>query len=75
MRFWRAFDLGAAADGVKGVRGEDAAPPVLTDGDGPRSWKYEVAIVDGIAFPESFNWAVRIIIFDVQYADSSVTTL
>ena len=35
MRFWRAFDLGAAADGVKGVRGEDAAPPI--DGDGPRS--------------------------------------
>lgn len=53
MRFWRAFDLGAADDGVKGVRGEDAAPPVWTDGDGPRSWKYEVAI--GVT-RESFYW-------------------
>lgn len=58
MRFWRAFDLGAAADGVKGVRGEDAAPLVLTDGDGPRSWKYEVAIGDGSISREPFYWTV-----------------
>ena len=41
MRFWRALDLGA--DGVGGLRGDDAA--VFKDGEAPRSEKYEVAII------------------------------
>jgi hypothetical protein len=42
MRFWRALDLGA--DGVVGVLGDDAAPPVCKDAEPVRSWKYEVVI-------------------------------
>lgn len=41
MRFWRALDLGA--DGVGGLRGDDAA--VFKDGEAPRSEKYEVAMI------------------------------
>lgn len=44
MRFWRALDLGA--DGVGGLRGDDAAV-VCKDGEAPRSGKYEVAIGEG----------------------------
>ena len=44
IRFWRALDLGA--DGVGGLRGDDAAV-VCKDGEAPRSGKYEVAIGEG----------------------------
>jgi len=42
MRFWRALDLGA--DGVVGLLGDDAVPPVCKVADPVRSWKYEVDI-------------------------------